>query len=182
MNEAVRLSAQEEQVNDTTFTAIESDTQEDVVEEEVTDDITDVLPSDIPIEELTKAHLIKLLHYRTDRSQQEIEELVDVQQSYVSSVVSDLSEDQHPELVGTLHECRENNLVRYVKCVECEAVFDLETVGWTRRPKWKNIGDPVTHVDWFQHNRFEGYVVKPRGKTPPSRPANAVKNHEVVES
>lgn len=151
-----------------------------MVEEEVTDDITDVLPRDIPIEDLSKAHLMKLLHYRTDRSQQEIAELVDAKQPYVSSVVSDLPDEQEPVLEGSLHECREDDLVRYVKCVVCEAVFDLEEVGWTRSPKWKNLQDPTPHVDWFQHNRFEGYVVKPEGETPPSRPAGAVKNHELT--
>lgn len=40
--------------------------------------------------------------------------------------------------------------------------------------------DGETNVDWFQHNRFEGYVVKPEGSEPPERPAGDVKDHRVL--
>ncbi|NUC74743.1 hypothetical protein HTZ84_21000 [Haloterrigena sp. SYSU A558-1] len=181
IDEIAPVSAEDEQLNDTVFTTIEEDPSETSVEDEVTDDITDVLPDDISIEDLSKAHLIKLLHYRTDRSQEEIMELVGATQSYVSSVTNGLPETQEPEVVGSLHECRANDVVRYVKCIECDAVFDLDAVENTGRPKWDNEQDPITHVDWFQHNEFEGYVVKPEGEEPPARPRGAVKNHRVIE-
>ncbi|QCS44747.1 hypothetical protein [Natrinema versiforme] len=59
----------------------------------------------------------------------------------------------------------------------------LEAVDRSRfRPEWDNKQDPATHVDWFQHNRFEGYVVKPEGEEPMDRPDGAVKNHRVLEA
>lgn len=73
-------------------------------------------------------------------------------------------------------------MVRYIKCVECDAVFDLEAVVRPGRVQWDNKQDPVTHVNWFQHNRFEGYVVKLEGEEPPDRPDGAVKNHRVLEA
>ncbi|WP_226006024.1 hypothetical protein [Natrinema salinisoli] len=180
LDDVAPVSAEEEDLNDATFTATETGNWEKPVEDEVTDDITDVLPDDIPIKELSKADLIKLLHYRTDRSQEEIADLVGAQQSYVSLVTGDLPDSQQPEIVGSVHECREHDVVRYIKCVECDAVFDLEAVARPGRVQWDNKQDPVTHVNWFQHNRFEGYVVKPEGEEPPDRPDGAVKNHRIV--
>lgn len=182
LDDVTPVSAEEEDLDDATFTATETGNWEQPVEDEVTDDITDVLPDDIPIEELSKADLIKLLHYRTDRSQEEIADLVGAQQSYVSSVTGDLLDSQQLEIVGTVHECREHDLVRYIKCVEDGAVFDLEKIDRSQRSEWDNKQDPATHVDWFQHNRFEGYVVKPEGEEPPDRLDGEVKRQATMLS